>query len=285
MVGLHKLQHTARYCAHKRTCFTSKKRCVNRIKVNQILHCRNNGKPHIKKSIDISSFIQLASYLSFSPTWTLLTSIRSSRAFRRFPALLVPPGHEQGGLQWCHGSRRKTRYRHSAPTLGFRLWHPLVWQTARKQGTHKNTLPLKCAHNIEMWVRVYVCICVCVCVCVCVLTCLQDTSAPELLSVHPVPHVAPSPAAQNTPWMLETTWTAECPGVSSTHLCDFWGFYSSITEGYGLLGCDSALLGKWLLTFQGNVFTNLWIWRQQNAAPATEHQVPEDGNLSAHLWP
>jgi len=54
---------------------------------------------------------------------------------------------------------------------------------------HKNTLPDKRAHDIEM----------CVCVCVSVLTCLQGTSAPELSSVHPVPHVAPSPAAQNTP--------------------------------------------------------------------------------------
>jgi len=52
---------------------------------------------------------------------------------------------------------------------------------------HKNTLPIKCAHDIEMCVRVSV------------LTCLQDTSAPELSSVHPVPHVVPSPATQNTP--------------------------------------------------------------------------------------
>jgi len=82
-------------------------------------------------------------------------SIRSSRALRRFPALLVPPGHEQGGLEWCHGSRRKTRDRHSAPTLGFRLWHPLIWQTATKQEAHKYTLPVKCAHDMEMCVCLY----------------------------------------------------------------------------------------------------------------------------------
>lgn len=113
---------------------------------------------HISKSIDISSFIQLHSYLSFSATWTLLTSVRSSRALRRFPALLVPPGHKQGSLEWCHGSRRKTWDRHSAPTLGFRLWHPLIWQTARKQGAHKYTLPVKMCtrhRNVCMFVCLY----------------------------------------------------------------------------------------------------------------------------------
>jgi hypothetical protein len=65
-------------------------------------------------------------------------------------------------------------------------------------------------------------VCVCVCVCVSVLTCLQDTSVPELSSVHPVPHVAPSPTAQSTPGMSETTkWIAECSVVRSTNLCDF----------------------------------------------------------------
>jgi hypothetical protein len=140
MFGYHKLKHTAPYCANKQTCFNSKKSCVNHIKVSLILHCRNNRKPHIKKSADISSFIQQTFYLSYSATWTLLTSIRSSRALGRFPALLVPPGHEQGGLKWCHGSRRKTRDRHSAPILGFRLWHPLVWQTARKHGSSQTHL-------------------------------------------------------------------------------------------------------------------------------------------------
>jgi len=206
-------QHLTAQTNKQTNSFTSKKSCANRIKVNLILHCRNNGKPHIKKSTDISSFIQLAAYLSFSATWTLLTSVRSSRALLRFPALLVPPGHEQGSLEWCHGSRRKTHDRHSAPTLGFRLWHPLVWQTARKRGAHKNTLSDICVHDTEMRV------------CVSVLTCLQDTSAPELSSVHPVPHVAPSPAAQNAPWMSETTiWIVDVQ-LWDQHICVTFGGY------------------------------------------------------------
>jgi hypothetical protein len=76
-----------------------------------------------------------------------------------------------------------------------------------------NTLPVKCTHDREM------------CVWLCVLTCPQDTSAPELSSDHLVPHVAPSPVAQNTPTMSETTKrVAEWPVVRPTHLCDFWGF-------------------------------------------------------------
>jgi hypothetical protein len=68
-------------------------------------------------------------------------------------------------------------------------------------GQINNTLPVRSAQDIEVSVPV--------------LTCLQDTSALELSTVHLVPHVAPSPVVQNTPSMLEKPkWFAEWPVVT-----------------------------------------------------------------------
>jgi hypothetical protein len=109
-----------------------------------------------------------------------LVRVQSSRGLLRFPTLLVSPGHEQGSLEWCHGSRRKAWDRYAAATLGFRLSHPLVWQTASNEDG-ENAFLVKCTSYIN---RLFLS----------VLTCLQGTSAVGFASVRLVPRVAPSPA-------------------------------------------------------------------------------------------
>ena len=74
--------------------------------------------------------------------------------------------------------------------------------------------------------------------------------------------------------------------------CEVWGFHNSVTNDSSLLGCDTALLGRWLLTFQkylspsSSTVQGSWTHLPIRAAP--QPRRPESLCLTLHLntrWP